>query len=196
MRHDDVGGQGDTGSVGGIRANALWGSKRTLPLILTALSVAALSLGGGRVQAAQAPRVDAYVSPGLLAKAEENQAALFDVIVQARENGKSSDVAAEIADARKSDPASGTKLKRQFFSIAGTSATLSGRQLLKLAKRGWIESVVEDARTGATYSNSQKWVGATERLEAARTRGTRRTASRRSRSSTRASSPERTSDRG
>ena len=33
MRHDDVGGQRDTGSVGGIRANALWGSKRTLPLI-------------------------------------------------------------------------------------------------------------------------------------------------------------------
>ena len=131
------------------------------------LSVAALALGGGRVQAAQAPKVDAYVSPGLLAKAEENPAALFDVIVQARENGKSSDVAAEIADVRKSDPASGTKLKRQFVSIAGTSATPNGRQLLKLAKRGWVESVVEDARTGATYSNSQKRVGATEELESA-----------------------------
>jgi len=31
MRHDDVGGQRDTGSVGGIRANALWAASAHSP---------------------------------------------------------------------------------------------------------------------------------------------------------------------
>jgi hypothetical protein len=46
MRHDDVGRPGDVGSVGEIRGNALWGGRRTLPAMLAALLVLALSFAG------------------------------------------------------------------------------------------------------------------------------------------------------
>jgi len=122
MRHDDVGRRGTRGSAGEIRGNALWGSKRILPLTLTALVVAVLALGGGRVEAAESPKIDAYVSAGLLAEAEASPGALFDVIVQARKGKKTDDVADEVTKIQKEDPSRGSKLKRKFISIAGTSA--------------------------------------------------------------------------
>ena len=158
MRHDDVGGRGDTGSVGGIRGNALWGSKRSLPLTLTALVVVVLALGGGRVEAAESPKVDVYVSAGLLAEAKASPDALFDVIVQARMGKKTDDVASEVTRVQKDEPGKGSKLKRNFISIAGTSATLTGRQVLKLADRREIESITRDVEVElTTYSNSQLW---------------------------------------
>ena len=155
MRHDDVGRRGDTGSVGEFRGNALWGSKRTLPLMLAALLVAVLALGGGRVEAAE---TDVYVSAGLLAEAEANPGALFDVIVQARTGKKTSDAADAVTKSVKDDPRTGSKLKRKFVSIAGTSATLSGKQLLKLADRSEIESITRDVEVELlSYSNNQLW---------------------------------------
>ncbi|MGH3136239.1 MAG: S8 family serine peptidase [Gaiellaceae bacterium] len=159
MRHDDVGRRrGDTGSVGGIRGNALWGSKRALPLTLSALVIAFLALGGGRVEAADSPKVDVYMSAGLLAEAKASPDALFDVIVQARAGKKTDDVASEVAKVQKDEPGKGSKLNRQFFSIAGTSATLTGRQLLKLADRKVIESITRDVEVELlSYSNNQLW---------------------------------------
>ncbi len=159
MRRDDVGRRGDTGSPGELRGNALWGDgKRTLQLTLAALLVVALSLGVGGVQAAEASKADAYVSPGLLAEAEASPDALFDVIVQAEPGKKTDDVANEVTKVQKDEPGKGSTLKRKFISIAGTSATLTGKQLLKLAERAGIESITRDSKVELTaYSNTQVW---------------------------------------
>jgi len=159
MRHKDLGPSGDTGSTCDLRGHVLWGGgKRALPLTLAALLVTALALGVGRVQAAEAPKIDAYVSSGLLTEAEANPNALFDVIVQARKGKKTDDVADEVTKLLKDEPKTGSKLKRKFISIAGTSATLTGKQLVKLADRSEIESITRDVEVELlTYSNTQLW---------------------------------------
>ncbi|MDH4103284.1 MAG: S8 family serine peptidase [Thermoleophilia bacterium] len=158
MRHHDVGRRGPKGPVGETRGNALWGGKGSLSLTLAVLVVGALALGGGQVQAAESPKVDAYLSAGLLEEAEASPSALFDVIVQARTGKKTDDVAAEVTKVQKEEPSKGSKLKRKFISIAGASATLTGKQLLKLANRSEIESITRDVEVELlAYSNSQLW---------------------------------------
>jgi serine protease AprX len=120
------------------------------------LIVGVVALGGGRVEAAE--KVDAYLSAGLLEEAEASPDALFDVIVQAREGKKTDDVAAAVTKIQKEEPSKGSKLKLKFVSIAGTSASLTGKQLLKLADRSEIESITRDSKVELTaYSNSQLW---------------------------------------
>jgi serine protease AprX len=159
MRHEDVGRQGTKGSTGQIRGNALWGGgKGSLPATLAALLVVALALGAGRVQAAEGSESGAYLSPGLAAEAEQSPDALFDVIVQARPGKKTSDVADAVTKVQKDVASKSSKLKRKFISIAGTSATLTGKQLLKLADRSEIESITRDNAVELTaYSNNQVW---------------------------------------
>lgn len=160
MRHEDVGRRGTTGTIGQVRGNALWGDgKRTLSVTLAALLVVAVALVAGRIQAAEASDdPDTYLSPGLLAEATASPDALFDVIVQARKGKKTDDVADEVAKVQKDAPGVGSKLKRKFISIAGTSATLTGKQLLKLADRSEIASITRDSKVELTsYTNTQLW---------------------------------------
>ena len=159
MRHEDVGRNGSEGPTGQTRGNALWGGgKGSLPATLAALLVVALALGAGRVQAAEGSGSDAYLSPGLEADAQASPDALFDVIVQARPGKKTDDVAEAVTKLQKDVAGKGSKLKRKFVSIAGASATLTGKQLLKLADRSEIESITRDLKVELTaYSNSQVW---------------------------------------
>ena len=141
-----------------VRANALWGNGKKLTLLLATMLVALVALSAGQVGRAAAASQLAYASPGLLDQATANPNGLFDVIVQAAKDRKSADVALEVADVQQSDPAKGSKLKRQFVSIAGTSATLSGNQILKLAKKSWVASITLDTKVALTaYSNGQSW---------------------------------------
>ena len=160
MRHEDVGRRGTAGTCGQVRGNALWGDgKRTLAVTLAALLISAVALVAGRIQAAEASDdPDAYMSPGLLAEATASPDGLFDVIVQARKGKKTEDVAEEVAKVQKDQPGKGSKLKRKFISIAGTSATLTGKQILKLAERSEIESITRDLKVELTaYANTQLW---------------------------------------
>ena len=168
MRHDNVSRRGGKGSAGQTRGNALWGGgKGTLPATLTVLLLVVLALGAGRVQASDGSKVDAYLSPGLLDQAQAAPDALFDVIVQAGPGRKTKDVADAVSQVQSDAHGAGSALKRTFVSIAGTSATLTGKQILRLAKQSDIESITPDAATGATYSNSQTWVGASRILQSA-----------------------------
>jgi serine protease AprX len=168
MRHEDGGRRrqsapGFSGGVhggarGGARGNALWGGKGDrLPVVLAALVVLAVVLGAGRVDNARAAKSHAQVAPELLAAAKASPNALFDVIVQGR--GRSSrDLADDIRGTRRDVPGKGLGLRRKFASLAGTSAQLTGRQLLRLAERRGILAITLDAKTGATeYANSQVW---------------------------------------
>jgi len=162
MRHEATGRRDDQGSTGQVRENALWGGgKGSLPATLTVLLVVVLALGAGRVEASAGSKSDVYLSPGLGAEAESNPDGLFDVIVQAQPGKKTTDVADTVADVQKEAPAADSKLKRKFISIAGTSATLTGKQIGKLAKDNGIESITWDSKVQLTaYSNSQLWTGA------------------------------------
>ena len=157
MRRSEVGGQG--GSVGGTRGNILWGDgKRNARLVCSLLLVCGLVLGVADAQARAASKPDAYVTPSLLADVQANPDALFDVIVQARSGKKTEDVADAVTKVQKDVEGKGTVLKRKFVSIAGTSATLTGKQVLKLAGRSEIESITVDMKVEQTaYSNNQVW---------------------------------------
>ncbi len=133
------------------------------------LCVVALAALAGRTEPATAAKNSAFVPPSLLAAAEASPDELFDVIVQGTESTRSHDVSTQVTEARTEEPGKGTRkgkgLKRMFSSISGTSAQLTGKQIVRLAKKKLVFSITPDARTGATYSNSQMWVDATEVLE-------------------------------
>jgi serine protease AprX len=141
------------------RANALWGSGKKLALTIATSLIALTAFAGGNVGRADAARQAAYTSPGLLDEAAANPQQLFDVIVQAAAPGTSDAVANDVEDVRKDDPASGSRLKRKFVSIAGTSATLSGRQILKLSTKTWVGSITRDPKIELTAysSGGQVW---------------------------------------
>lgn len=144
----------------GERSNALWGDRRKKLAMLATLVVTGAAIAGTAVPAAATERL-AYVTPPLLADATSNPDGLFDVIVQATPGKKTADAADEVSKAQKDEPGKGSSLKRLFVSIEGTSATLTGKQILKLAKRSQIDSITLDSKVELTaYSNGQKWPAA------------------------------------
>jgi serine protease AprX len=160
MRHEDSRRrqQGSSGSVGGLRGNALWGGRPAQwPVLLAVLLVLSVVLGAGRVDNAGAAKRKAQVPESLLVAATANPTAIFDVIVQGR--GRSShELADEIRDTRKDLPGRGLGLRRKFASLAGTSAQLTGRQLLRLADRSGVLAITLDSKTAAAgYGNGQVW---------------------------------------
>lgn len=160
MRQADVGvHRGDIEPSSGSRSNILWGDgDRRLTIVLALTLVLVTALLGGQANDARASGSEAYLSPGLREEAETSPDALFDVIVQARLGKKTSDAADAVTKTQKDDPAKGSKLKRKFVSIAGTSATLTGKQLLKLADRSEIDSITRDVEVELlSFSNSQLW---------------------------------------
>ena len=159
------GGELGGGSVSpGARGNALWGGgkSRTRLLPVASLAVALLAFVAGTAEPASASttKTAAYVTPSLVEEATTKPDALFDVIVQGTKGHDSDAVASDVEDVRTSDPA-GAGLKRKFVSIDGVAATLSGRQVLKLAEKQWIESITRDTTIQlASYSTSQVWPAA------------------------------------
>jgi serine protease AprX len=164
MRHEDVGRrrQSQTGAPGGVRGNALWGGKGDrMPALLVVLLLVCVAVGAGRVDAASGAKRKADVPQELLDAASASPNALFNVIVQGRRGRSSSDVAGEVRGARSDAPGKGVGLRRRFASITGTSAQLTGRQILRLAERSSIASITRDAQTaGEAYGNGQAWPGA------------------------------------
>jgi serine protease AprX len=161
MRHiDDT----ENSRPAGTRPNVLWGGSRKRLLTLLAL-VIALATMGATVDSAEASGDKAYVTPSLLAQAQAHPDRLFDVIVQAVRGKRSDDVEKATKRTLDDDRAKSARFKRKHASVDGVSATLTGRQILKLAHKSEVFAITEDAATGATYSNSQQWVPATEILE-------------------------------
>ena len=131
MRHERPSNAGEArssalwgkGSGGQSRGSALWGrGGRGKMAVLLALAVSivipASGIAGEKQQAA--------VPADLLAQAQANPDATFDVIVQGRREENSDRTSEEVKD-------SGGQLKKAFRSINGAAATVTGKQLLKLA---------------------------------------------------------------
>jgi serine protease AprX len=80
------------------------------------------------------------------------------VIVTGTRGMSSSTVETAVDDTRKSTPGNGVGVKRKFASISGTSAQLTGKQILKLAGKSGVEAIVLDSEVSLTaYSNNQIW---------------------------------------
>ena len=153
----------------GSRSNALWGSRRELrrnalwgrgggrkhALILTLCALVAMLAASA--QPALAGQTSAFVPGSLLAAATSNPDAVFEVVVQG--TARSSDAVATVVESAEAEaPGKALGLKRRFLSLAGVSAELTGKQILKLADKKGIFAITEDnpVRLSA-YSNLQVW---------------------------------------
>jgi serine protease AprX len=124
--------------------------------LLVVAAVAALSLSSVAATAGTRSHAPSPgLAPTLAAQARANPDASFNVIVRGRPGDPSAAVAALIRQG------SGNP-KRQFSSINGASATLSGADLLRLARNPHVTSIVPDARVStAGIEESGLWRAAT-----------------------------------
>jgi serine protease AprX len=155
----------DRGSSGGLRWSALWGKPSkgetrssalwgkggrgfvaTLALAIALAAPAAYAdTGSGKFKA--------YTTPGLLAQAQANPKANFNVVLMGvdRPTGW---LAKQIGDL--DGPKS---IRRQYTSINGVAARLTGKQIVKLAQNGHVESITNDSPVtlAGSLSNKQRW---------------------------------------
>jgi serine protease AprX len=133
------------------RASALWGrggrSSIALLALLVSIVIPAAGIAGEKLGAA--------VPVELLQAAQANEDATFDVIIQGAKGKTSADVVAELKNGN-------GKLKRRFGSIAGVSAEVSGKELLRLAKHPHVFAITPDAKVSLTsYESAEMWRPAT-----------------------------------
>jgi serine protease AprX len=157
MRQDrtlrgDVRGNALWGRRGESRANALWGSGKR-GIVLTALA-AMLVVPMASSAAPGVPGKSAVVPQSLLAQAAASPLQTFDVIVQGDKDSKSA------GDEVKNGKGS---VKKQFVTVAGVSASISGAELLKLAKNPHVTAITPDAKVKASaYEDSTMWQESTD----------------------------------
>ena len=157
MRQDrtlrrDVRGNALWGRRGESRSNALWGSGKR-GIVLTALA-AMLVVPMASSAALGVPDNSAVVPKSLLAQAAANPTQQFDVIVQGDRGSKG---------AQDDVGYSGGKVEKRFLTVAGVSASLSGTELLKLAKYPHITAITPDAKVKASaYEDSTMWQDSTD----------------------------------
>jgi serine protease AprX len=143
------------GRRGESRSNALWGSGKRGWITLALAAMLVVPVAGS---ASPGPGKDkgAFVPPSLLAKATANPLQTFDVIVQGDKGSSSSDVSTEAAKEN-------GKTKKGFKSIVGGQVSITGKDLLKLARHPHILSITRDAPvTSASYQDSTMWQDSTD----------------------------------
>ncbi|MGH3023814.1 MAG: S8 family serine peptidase [Gaiellaceae bacterium] len=147
---------------GETRSNALWGKGGRGLVAAVAVTVflttPVVAMAGSSSDKGRGSKIDAYLSEGLLEAARENKRRTFDVIVQGTPRESTSEVADEVEDAQEHDPGRGTGLRDKFRSVNGVAAQLTGRQIIRLARRGDIRAITTDAPVVLSgYWNWQRW---------------------------------------
>src|SRR3954452_23535468 len=164
------------GSRGEHRSNALWGrggrrAGAVVTFVCTAFVFAAAATAGGlSVQGngnGQLKQSDlkAYVQDSLLSAIQQNPKQTFDVIVSGSPKGRASALLTSIlADTSGSsdEHMSRSNVRRQFTAINGLQANLTGKVLLRLAKRGLVSSImandtVQKSAVQLPLYNTQLW---------------------------------------
>src|SRR5919109_5130098 len=143
MRQDrtlrgDVRGNALWGRRGESRSNALWGSGKR-GIVLTALAAMLVV----PMASSAAPAVadgSAIVPKSLLTQAAANPLKQFDVIVQGDRGSKG---------AQDDTSYNGGKGQQRVLTVAGVSASISGANLLKLAKYPHVTAITPDAKTSS-----------------------------------------------
>jgi serine protease AprX len=111
------------------------------------------------VSVARAASPSAFVPPSLLEQAQQNPATLFEVIVQGPGVGGGTQAAGAIHAAVAADRGNALGLKRQFVTVAGASAELTGKQLVQLARMPGVAAITTDApvQLAGGLSSTQQW---------------------------------------
>ena len=141
MRHERPSNAGEArssalwgkGSGGQSRGSALWGRGGRSSIALLALVVSVIVPAAGIA----GEKLHASVPAELLAAAQANPSATFDVIVQGRRDENSDRTTDELKE-------NGGQLKKAFRSINGAAATVTGKQLLKLADDSHVTVITLD----------------------------------------------------
>jgi serine protease AprX len=111
--------------------------------------------GGGQGGETQ----NALVPNDLYAEALANPLQLFNVILQGSQGSQSEDVSSELTQAQNDNPGVARGEYRQFTSISGVAATISGAQLVALAHSKLVGVITPDGKTtpSGDFSNVQIW---------------------------------------
>jgi serine protease AprX len=144
------------GSRGESRSNALWGrgGRRAGSVVASfavvcalAASATAAGAGGGfgNGNGRGFGNLKSFVAPELLSAIQQNPKQSFDVILQGdpktRSHGFLQKVVQDKSGASDENVAAGA-VKREFLSVSGGRLTLTGRQILRIAKIGLADSIV------------------------------------------------------
>jgi serine protease AprX len=98
----------------------------------------------------------AVVPDSLLAKAAASPLQMFDVIVQGDKKSSSADVAKETQNEH-------GKSMRSFMSLAGVQASISGKDLLKLARNSHITAITPNVAVHTSaYEDNTMWLDSTD----------------------------------
>jgi serine protease AprX len=161
------------GSRGEARSNALWGrGGRRAGAVISAVavfamaSVAGASLNGGSSDGGGTSGLKAYVPDTLLSSIAQDPKQSFDVIVQGDRKQSSSVLIQKVlsdTSGSSDEVVQGSDVKQKFNSIDGAELTLTGRQILRLARNGMATSIVPNETVKAQgYSNPQGWTSAVD----------------------------------
>ena len=142
-------------SKGETRSSALWGKggRGFFSLVVVALALTAST-------AASASSRYAYTTPGLLASAKANPSQTFNVIIQGESDRSTGAVASVVKNELRGGERSAAKgIKRQFLSVNGVAANLTGAQIVRLVSKNGIAAITTDApvQLAGGLSNKQRW---------------------------------------
>src|SRR6266516_2857462 len=124
------------GSKSESRSSALWGRRggRTALAVSAFLALALPVTGLADGKGPDGPK-SAIVPPSLMSAAQANPDQTFNVIVEGSKGQSSGGVASDVTTGN-------GKLKRKFLSLSGVSASISGKDLVKLAKNPHVSAIV------------------------------------------------------
>jgi subtilisin family serine protease len=98
------------------------------------------------------------VPQSLLDAATAQPDATFRVVVQGGRGTRSAAVGDAVTAVKTALPATAAKLRRRFSAIDGVAATLTGRQILRLAQWHGISAITPDTTLRSTgYENAEMW---------------------------------------
>jgi serine protease AprX len=145
------------GRRGESRSNALWGSGKRGMITLALAAMLVVPVAGSASSGSSSPGGDSAIVPNsLLVKAAANPLQMFDVIVQGDKKSSSSDVANEVRQGN-------GKGMREFMSVTGVQASISGKDLLKLARNSHITAITPNVAVNTTeYQDSTMWLDSTD----------------------------------
>ena len=152
VRASAVWGSGKRGD--GSRANALWGSGKRRSVVLATLALVVLVPLGAAASPSGPGAPSAFVTPSLLSAAQANPAGSFNVIVQGKGGNQAAKAIADVLGVSK-------KTYKDFRSIDGVAATLTGAELVALASDKHVRAVTPDAAVRLSSTTlppiNQKW---------------------------------------
>jgi serine protease AprX len=143
------------GRRGESRSNALWGSGKRGMLMLALAAMFVVPVAGSAASG-KSGSDSAVVPNSLLTAAAANPEQMFDVIVQGNKDRSVSDTGNEVTNEN-------GKLKRKFLSLNGVQASISGKDLLKLARDSHVLAITRNVPVQATgYQDATMWLDSTD----------------------------------